>query len=279
MDMATIGARYLRKKAAGRYGGRSDENNACSVYVDVDVDGRTEKWLLQFKNETHNHPTGDRALRRASTCCGRYPRPAVGRSYVYQAMRVTGAGDIYQKVADTLRRQTPAERHFEKAAAGYSSYGNQIGLATTHVREVYHDGYVAKQPRSGSRGGRLKAENVRREKPAPRRQDHHVGRPYGPRRHRRSHGLVERAQHQVARDLRQRGAEGQRPRGAQARTAVPPSGGDAPHQKSNDFGAAASASPSASWPTDWTYLDRVKTKYSGLNSTELASASRRSTCR
>ena len=167
MDMATIGARYLRKKGLLDDMEVSDENNACSVYVDVDVDGRTEKWLLQFKNETHNHPTEIEPFGGASTCLGGAIRdPLSGRSYVYQAMRVTGAGDIYQKVGDTLEGKLPQSVISKKAAAGYSSYGNQIGLATTHVREVYHDGYVAKRLEVGAVVGAVKAENVR-EKPAP----------------------------------------------------------------------------------------------------------------
>lgn len=132
MDLATIGARYLRKHGLLDDLEVSDENNACSVYVDVDVDGRTERWLLQFKNETHNHPTEIEPFGGASTCLGGAIRdPLSGRSYVYQAMRVTGAGNIYQKVSDTLPGKLPQRVITHKAAAGYSSYGNQIGLATT----------------------------------------------------------------------------------------------------------------------------------------------------
>lgn len=132
MDMATIGARYLRQRGLLDDLEVSEENNACSVYVDVDVDGRTEKWLLQFKNETHNHPTEIEPFGGASTCLGGAIRdPLSGRSYVYQAMRVTGAGNIYQKVSDTLAGKLPQSVISKKAAAGYSSYGNQIGLATT----------------------------------------------------------------------------------------------------------------------------------------------------
>ena len=153
MDMATIGARYLRQRGLLDDLEVSEENNACSVYVDVDVDGRTEKWLLQFKNETHNHPTEIEPFGGASTCLGGAIRdPLSGRSYVYQAMRVTGAGNIYQKVSDTLAGKLPQSVISKKAAAGYSSYGNQIGLATTHVREIYHDDYVAKRL-GRSRGG------------------------------------------------------------------------------------------------------------------------------
>ncbi len=151
MDLATIGARYLRKHGLLDDLEVSDENNACSVYVDVDVDGRTERWRLQFKNETHNHPTEIEPFGGASTCLGGAIRdPLSGRSYVYQAMRVTGAGNIYQKVSDTLPGKLPQRVITHKAAAGYSSYGNQIGLATTHVREIYHEGYVAKRLEVGA---------------------------------------------------------------------------------------------------------------------------------
>ncbi|WP_300830111.1 AIR synthase-related protein, partial [uncultured Alistipes sp.] len=168
MDIATIGARYLRAKGLLDDLEVSEENNACSVYVDVDVDGETEQWLLQFKNETHNHPTEIEPFGGASTCLGGAIRdPLSGRSYVYQAMRVTGAGDIYQKVSDTLPGKLPQSVISKKAAAGYSSYGNQIGLATTHVREVYHPDYVAKRLEVGAVVGAVKAENVRRERPAP----------------------------------------------------------------------------------------------------------------
>ena len=129
----------------------SEENNACSVFVDVDVDDRTEKWLLQFKNETHNHPTEIEPFGGASTCLGGAIRdPLSGRSYVYQAMRVTGAGNIYQPVSETLPGKLPQRVISLKADAGYSSYGNQIGLATTHVREVYHPDYVAKRLEVGA---------------------------------------------------------------------------------------------------------------------------------
>ena len=168
MDMATIGARYLRQKGLLDDLEVSEENNACSVYIDVDVDGRTEKWLLQFKNETHNHPTEIEPFGGASTCLGGAIRdPLSGRSYVYQAMRVTGAGNIYLPVSETLSGKLPQSVISKKAAAGYSSYGNQIGLATTHVREIYHDDYVAKRLEVGAVVGAVKAANVRRERPVP----------------------------------------------------------------------------------------------------------------
>ncbi|MBR5106118.1 MAG: phosphoribosylformylglycinamidine synthase, partial [Alistipes sp.] len=139
MELATIGARYLRKMGKLDDMEQSEENNACSIFVNVDVDGEMQRWLLQFKNETHNHPTEIEPFGGASTCLGGAIRdPLSGRSYVYQALRVTGAGDIYKPVDETLEGKLPQRIITTKAAAGYSSYGNQIGLATTHVREVYH---------------------------------------------------------------------------------------------------------------------------------------------
>ncbi|MDE5551559.1 MAG: phosphoribosylformylglycinamidine synthase, partial [Muribaculaceae bacterium] len=168
MDLATIGARYLRKEGLLDDLEVSDENNACSIFVDVDVDGNMERWLLQFKNETHNHPTEIEPFGGASTCLGGAIRdPLSGRAYVYQAMRVTGAGDIWQPVSETLSGKLPQRVISLRAAAGYSSYGNQIGLATTHVREIYHPGYVAKRLEVGAVVGAGKAEDVRRETPAP----------------------------------------------------------------------------------------------------------------
>ncbi len=166
MELATIGARYLRSTGYLDDLEVSEENNACSVFVDVDVDGKTEKWLLQFKNETHNHPTEIEPFGGASTCLGGAIRdPLSGRAYVYQAMRVTGAGDIWQPVSATLHGKLPQQVITKKAAAGYSSYGNQIGLATTHVREIYHPGFVAKRLEVGAVAGAVRAENVRRETP------------------------------------------------------------------------------------------------------------------
>ena len=135
MELATIGARYLRKMGKLDDMEQSEENNACSIFVNVDVDGEMQRWLLQFKNETHNHPTEIEPFGGASTCLGGAIRdPLSGRSYVYQALRVTGAGDIYKPVDETLEGKLPQRIITTKAAAGYSSYGNQIGLATTHVR-------------------------------------------------------------------------------------------------------------------------------------------------
>ena len=163
MDLATIGARYLRSKGLLDDLEVSEENNACSVFVDVDVDDRTEKWLLQFKNETHNHPTEIEPFGGASTCLGGAIRdPLSGRSYVYQAMRVTGAGNIYQPVSETLPGKLPQRVISLKAAAGYSSYGNQIGLATGYVKELYHPGYVAKRMEIGAVMGAAPRKYVKR---------------------------------------------------------------------------------------------------------------------
>lgn len=166
MELATTGARYLRSVGLLNDLEESEENNACSIVIKVDVDGKEEDWLLQFKNETHNHPTEIEPFGGASTCLGGAIRdPLSGRAYVYQAMRVTGAGDIWQPVSETIPGKLPQRVISKKAAAGYSSYGNQIGLATTHVREIYHPGFVAKRLEVGAVAGAVKASDVRRETP------------------------------------------------------------------------------------------------------------------
>jgi len=168
MELATIGARYLKHKGVLDNQEQSEENNACSIVIDVDVDGKSEKWLLQFKNETHNHPTEIEPFGGAATCLGGAIRdPLSGRAYVYQAMRVTGAGDIWKPVGETLHGKLPQRMISRKAAAGYSSYGNQIGLATTHVREIFHPGYTAKRMEVGAVVGAVPAAQVLRERPAP----------------------------------------------------------------------------------------------------------------
>ena len=168
MELATIGARYLKHKGVLDNQEQSEENNACSIVIDVDVDGKTEKWLLQFKNETHNHPTEIEPFGGAATCLGGAIRdPLSGRAYVYQAMRVTGAGDIWKPVSETMHGKLPQRMISHKAAAGYSSYGNQIGLATTHVREIYHPGYTAKRMEVGAVVGAVPQAQVIRERPQP----------------------------------------------------------------------------------------------------------------
>lgn len=166
MDMATIFGRYER--ANGRLDDMevSDEINACSVEIEVDVDGVKEPWLLMFKNETHNHPTEIEPFGGAATCIGGAIRdPLSGRSYVYQAMRISGAGDITTPIAETRAGKLPQQVISKTAAHGYSSYGNQIGLATTYVREYFHPGFVAKRIELGAVVGAAPKENVVREKP------------------------------------------------------------------------------------------------------------------
>ena len=272
MELATIGARYLKKQGLLDDLEQSEENNACSIYVDVDVDGRMEKWLLQFKNETHNHPTEIEPFGGASTCLGGAIRdPLSGRSYIYQAMRVTGAGDITAPVSATLPGKLPQRVISRKAAAGYSSYGNQIGLATTCVREIYHPGYVAKRLETGAVVGAVKAENVRRESPAPgdvilllggRTGRDGIG------------GATGSSKEHTESSIETCGSEVQK--------------GNAPEErklqrlfrrpevtrlikKSNDFGAGGvSVAIGELAPGLDIHLDRVPVKYSGLNSTELA---------
>lgn len=272
MDLATIGARYLRKEGYLDDLEQSEENNACSIYVDIDVDGKAERWLLQFKNETHNHPTEIEPFGGASTCLGGAIRdPLSGRSYVYQAMRVTGAGDIYQPVDETIKGKLPQKVITVKAAEGYSSYGNQIGLATTHVREIYHPGYLAKRLEVGAVVGAVKADNVRRESPKP----GDVILMFGGRTGRDGiGGATGSSKEHNTSSLEECGSEVQK--------------GNAPEErkiarlfrrpevtklikKSNDFGAGG-VSVAIGELADGLdiYLDRVPLKYSGLNPTEIA---------
>ena len=168
MDIATLAAKKLKKDGLLPDLDESEEINACSVKITVDVDGKDEDWLLMFKNETHNHPTEIEPFGGAATCLGGAIRdPLSGRSYVYQAMRVTGASDPLLPVEKTLKGKLPPRKITTTAAAGYSSYGNQIGLATGHVAEIYHHGYMAKRMEIGAVVGAAPAENVRRERPAP----------------------------------------------------------------------------------------------------------------
>lgn len=272
MDMATIGGRYLRKAGLLDDMEVSEENNACSIYVDLDVDGKLEKWLLMFKNETHNHPTEIEPFGGAATCLGGAIRdPLSGRSYVYQAMRVTGAGDIYKPVSETLQGKLPQCVITKKAAHGYSSYGNQIGLATTHVREIYDEGYLAKRLEVGAVVGAVKADKVRRESLVPgdvvlllggRTGRDGIG------------GATGSSKEHTEESLETCGSEVQK--------------GNAPEErklqrlfrrpevtklikKSNDFGAGG-VSVAIGELTDGLdiYLDRVPVKYNGLNATELA---------
>lgn len=272
MDMAIIGAKYLRKNGLLDDLEVSEENNACSIFIDVDVDGQTERWLLMFKNETHNHPTEIEPFGGAATCLGGAIRdPLSGRSYVYQAMRVTGAGDIYKPVSETLPGKLPQKVITRKAAQGYSSYGNQIGLATTHVREIYHEGYTAKRMEVGAVVGAVKAGDVRRESP----KAGDVVLMIGGRTGRDGiGGATGSSKEHTEESLETCGSEVQK--------------GNAPEErklerlfrrpevtrlikKSNDFGAGG-VSVAIGELADGLdiYLDRVPVKYSGMNSTELA---------
>ncbi|MBP5242391.1 MAG: phosphoribosylformylglycinamidine synthase, partial [Clostridia bacterium] len=168
MDLATVGARYLKSKGLLPKLDESEEINACTVKMKVKVDGKMEDWLLLFKNETHNHPTEIEPFGGAATCIGGAIRdPLSGRSYVYAAMRVTGAADPLKPVSETLKGKLPQRKIVTTAAAGYSSYGNQIGLATGQVDELYHDGYAAKRMEIGAVIAAAPAENVKRERPEP----------------------------------------------------------------------------------------------------------------
>ena len=168
MDMGTIGAKWLKKTGQLTGLDESEEINACTVRCTVDVNGEDQDWLFLFKNETHNHPTEIEPFGGAATCIGGAIRdPLSGRSYVYQAMRVTGAADPTVPVADTMAGKLPQRKLVTTAAAGYSSYGNQIGLATGQVSELYHPGYVAKRMEIGAVVGATPASHVRRECPAP----------------------------------------------------------------------------------------------------------------
>ncbi len=272
MELATIGARYLKQQGLLDDMEVSEENNACSIFIDVDVDGKTEKWLLQFKNETHNHPTEIEPFGGASTCLGGAIRdPLSGRAYVYQAMRVTGAGDIYAPVSQTLAGKLPQQIISRKAAAGYSSYGNQIGLATTHVREIYHPSYVAKRLEVGAVVGAVKADAVRRESPAPgdvilllggRTGRDGIG------------GATGSSKEHTEASLESCGSEvqkGNAPEERKIQRLFRRSEVTRLIKKSNDFGAGG-VSVAIGELADGLdiYLDRVPTKYSGLNPTELA---------
>ncbi len=167
MDIATLAVRYLKKEGKLDKLDESEEINACTVKIDVEIDGKTEKWLLLFKNETHNHPTEIEPFGGAATCIGGAIRdPLSGRSYVYGAMRLTGAANPLKPVSETIEGKLPQRKIVTTAAAGYSSYGNQIGLATGIVDEIYHDGYAAKHMEVGAVIAAAPAKNVRREVPA-----------------------------------------------------------------------------------------------------------------
>ncbi len=168
MDLATVAVKYLKKNGKLDKLDESEEINACTVKIEIEVDGKKEPWLLLFKNETHNHPTEIEPFGGAATCIGGAIRdPLSGRSYVYGAMRVTGAADPTVPVSETIPGKLPQRKLVTTAAAGYSSYGNQIGLATGIVDEIYHPGYAAKRMEIGAVIAAAPQENVRRERPDP----------------------------------------------------------------------------------------------------------------
>ncbi len=168
MDIATIATKELKKKGILKDLDESEEINACSIKANIMVDGKEEEYLIMFKNETHNHPTEIEPFGGAATCLGGAIRdPLSGRVYVYQAMRVTGAGDPTKPVSETIPNKLPQRKLTNEAARGYSSYGNQIGLATGQVAEIYHPGYVAKRMEIGALIGAAPAKNVVRERPIP----------------------------------------------------------------------------------------------------------------
>jgi len=272
MDMATIVGKYERKVGNLDDMEVSDEINACSVFVNVDVNGVDEKWLLMFKNETHNHPTEIEPFGGASTCVGGAIRdPLSGRSFVYQAMRVTGAMNPLEEINETIDGKLPQRKISIGATHGYSSYGNQIGLATTHVREIYHPGYQAKHMEVGAVVGAVPASYVRREKP----QVGDVVIMFGGKTGRDGVGGASGSskEHTEA-SLTTSSAEVQK--------------GNAPEErkiqrlfrnpevtrlvkKSNDFGAGGvSVAVGEIADSLEIYLDNVSVKYKGLNGTELA---------
>ena len=272
MDMATISGKEIRKNGKLDDMEISEEINACSVYIDVDVNGEMEKWLLMFKNETHNHPTEIEPFGGASTCIGGAIRdPLSGRSYVYQAIRVTGAADPLEKVEDTMPGKLPQKKISKEAAHGYSSYGNQIGLATGHVAEIYDEGYKAKRMEVGAVVGAVKADWVRRESPTPGDIIILLGGKTG---RDGCGGATGSSKEHTEESLETCGAEVQK--------------GNAPTErkiqrlfrnpevtrlikKCNDFGAGG-VSVAIGELSDGLEinLDKVPTKYSGLNGTELA---------
>jgi phosphoribosylformylglycinamidine synthase len=272
MDIATINTRIERNNNNLDDLEISEEINAASIFINVDVDGIDEKWLLMFKNETHNHPTEIEPFGGASTCIGGAIRdPLSGRSYVYGAMRITGAADVTEDIKDTIPGKLPQSVITKEAAHGYSSYGNQIGLATTFVNEIYHDGYKAKRMEIGAVIGAVKAEYVRRETPNPGDVVLLLGGKTG---RDGIGGATGSSKEHTSKSLNVSSAEVQK--------------GNAPEErkiqrlfrnpkvtrlikKSNDFGAGG-VSVAIGELADGLLidLDKVPTKYKGINGTELA---------
>ena len=272
MEMATIVGRAMRQRGDLDDMEVSEEINACSIKVTVDVDGKDEDWLLMFKNETHNHPTEIEPFGGASTCVGGAIRdPLSGRSYVYQAMRITGAGDITQPIQNTMENKLPQRIISQKAAQGYASYGNQIGLTATYVEELYHPGYVAKRMEVGAVVGAAPKSNVVRKSPKPgdriillggKTGRDGVGGATGSSKKHTKSSLVKSAS-----EVQKGNAPIERRiqrlfRNPEATTLI---------KKANDFGAGG-VSVAIGELADGIYVDlnKVPVKYAGLNATELA---------
>ena len=272
MDIATIGAKHLKHTGQLRALDESEEINACSVHITVDVDGVDEPWLLMFKNETHNHPTEIEPFGGAATCIGGAIRdPLSGRAYVYQAMRITGAGDPTVPLSETLPNKLPQRKLCTGAAAGYSSYGNQIGLATGLVDEIYHPGYVAKRMEIGAVVAAAPEKNVVRSRPAPgdvvillggRTGRDGMGGATGSSKAHDSHSLtecgaeVQKGNAPVERKLQRLFRDGNVTRMI---------------KRCNDFGAGGVSVAIGELADGLDIdLDRVKRKYAGLDGTELA---------
>ena len=272
MDIATIGAKYLRQTGKLKALDESEEINACSIHITVDNGGVEEPWLLMFKNETHNHPTEIEPFGGAATCIGGAIRdPLSGRAYVYQAMRITGAGDPTVPIEDTLPNKLPQRKLCTGAAAGYSSYGNQIGLATGLVDEIYHPGYVAKRMEIGAVVAAAPEKNVVRARPEPgdvvillggRTGRDGIGGATGSSKAHDSHSLtdcgaeVQKGNAPVERKLQRLFRNGEVTRMI---------------KRCNDFGAGGvSVAIGELAPGLDIDLDRVKRKYAGLDGTELA---------
>ncbi len=272
MDLATINTKQCIKMGLLDDIDLSEEINACSIEIDVDVDGKNEKWLLMFKNETHNHPTEIEPFGGAATCLGGAIRdPLSGRAYVYQAMRLTGSGDPRQGIEETLEGKLPQRKISKEAARGYSSYGNQIGVATGQVTEIYHPGYIAKRMEVGAVIGAAPKENVVRKQPQPGDMVLLVGGKTG---RDGIGGATGSSKSHTEESLYKSGAEVQK--------------GNAPEERKiqrlfreaelakmikrcNDFGAGGvSVAIGELADSIEVYLDRVPKKYEGLDGTEIA---------
>ena len=272
MDLATINMKEIRKKGLLEDLEESEEVNAASIEIDVDVDGKEEKWLLMFKNETHNHPTEIEPFGGASTCLGGCIRdPLSGRSYVYQAMRITGAGDPRQSFEDTLAGKLPQRKITRTAMEGYSSYGNQIGVPAGYIKEIYHDGYIAKRMEVGALVAAAPRENVIRKSPEPGDIILLVGGRTG---RDGLGGAVGSSQKHTKESLETGGAEVQKGNPPLERKIVRLFRNENVSRmikKCNDFGAGGvSVAIGELAPGLFIDLDKVPLKYPGLDGTEIA---------